>query len=143
MLKAGRTLEAVEIRPQSGTLLGKVVRVPGGLIDEGTLAELEGQAESMPPAWSTLLRAYKALRSSRIEIGSLQCKRLIFRYRQALRGKGLLVLHYVDPYTGGIADTRIILEPEPGSRDLSRSGIRLDPSVLDAAVQAFNRDSNR
>lgn len=134
-----RTLEAVEIRPQSGALLGKVVRQPGGLLTAEQLDQLEGAAPSLPAVWQELLAAYKALRSTRVEVGSLQCKRLIYRYRPQLRRRGLLVLHYVDPYTGDITDTRIILEPEQGSRDLSRSGIRLDPSVLTAAVQDFYR----
>lgn len=136
----GKRLEAVEVRPQSGTLLGKVIRTPGGLLDEEQLAELEKQAQDLPPPWADLLQAYKALRHTRVEIGSLQCKRLIVRANPALKGRGLLVLHYVDPYTGGITDTRIILEPEAGSRDLSRSGVRLDLSVLDRAVQAFRTD---
>lgn len=141
--KGIREYEAVEIRPESGTLLGKVLRVPGALLDEQTLERLRSSAEDLPQDVRDLLAAYEALRETRVEIGSPQCKRLLYRYQPALKQRGLLVLHYVDPTTAEIAETRVILEPETGSRDLSRSGIRLDNGILRQAVTDFNRSKER
>lgn len=134
-----RRLEAVEVRPASGTLLGKVIRRPGSVLDEDELDALRAEADSVDERWAALLLAYEALLETRVEIGSPQCKRLLYRYKPELKRKGLLVLHYVDPGRGEIAETRVLLEPEQGSRDLSRSGIRLDNGILDQAVKDFSR----
>jgi len=141
--KGIREYEAVEIRPDSGTLLGKVLRVPGALLDEQQLERLRSSAEDVPQDWRELLDAYEALRQTQVEIGSPQCKRLLYRYEPTLKQRGLLVLHYVDPAAAEIVETRVILEPETGSRDLSRSGIRLDNGILSQAVADFSRSKER
>ena len=134
-----REIDAIEVRSESGTFLCKVLREAGSLLPAGELARLRETADSMPPDWQALLAAYEALRRTRVEIGSTRCKRLLYRYQPTLKRRGLLVLHYVDPASADIVDTRIILDPETGSRDLSRSGVRLDNGILSAAVADFNR----
>lgn len=51
-----------------------------------------------------------------------------------LQRRDVLVLHYVDPTQARVIETRAILHPEPGSRELNHGGRQVPREVLQRAL---------
>jgi hypothetical protein len=107
----GAVMETVPVRCLSGQLLTRVRRPLGWVGDE----------------------AEPAL----VELVCDKCRQIL--RKEVFHGidrRGIIVLHYVHPGTAAVTETRIILNPQPGSTALNRGGSLVAYDVLVTAVAA-------